>query len=191
MRKLNIPVGISDFEKIRNGGFYYIDKSGLITEILNEKAEVTLITRPRRFGKTLGMSMLESFFDIRKDSKELFEGLEIAEHQALCDEWMNQYPTIFVSFRQVDGLNFTGAYDMLTWVISELYKEHRYLLDSDRIDTSDKEIAKQLEWGQASMKNMKGSLMLLTRMMQQHYGKPVILLIDEYDVFVIIVYNKG
>ena len=107
MKKLNIPVGISDFEKIRNGGFYYIDKSGLITEILNEKAEVTLITRPRRFGKTLGMSMLESFFDIRKDSKELFEGLEIAEHQALCDEWMNQYPTVFVSFRQVDGLDFT------------------------------------------------------------------------------------
>ena len=108
MKKLNIPVGISDFEKIRNGGFYYIDKSGLITEILDEKAEVTLITRPRRFGKTLGMSMLESFFDIRKDSKELFDGLEIAEHQVLCDEWMNQYPTVFVSFRQVDGL-YSGS----------------------------------------------------------------------------------
>ena len=131
MRKLNIPVGISDFEKIRNGGFYYIDKSGLITEILNEKAEATLITRPRRFGKTLGMSMLESFFDIRKDSKELFEGLEIAEHQALCDEWMNQYPTVFVSFRQVDGLDFTGAYDMLTMVIADLYNKHLYLLDSE------------------------------------------------------------
>ena len=130
MKKLNIPVGISDFEKIRNGGFYYIDKSGLITEILNEKAEVTLITRPRRFGKTLGMSMLESFFDIRKDSKELFEGLEITENQALCVEWMNQYPTIFVSFRQVDGLNFTGAYDMLTMVIADLYNKHLYLLDS-------------------------------------------------------------
>lgn len=91
MRKLNIPVGILDFEKIRNSGFYYIDKSGLITEILNEKAEVTLITRPRRFGKTLGMSMLESFFDIRKDSRKLFEGLEITKNQALCDEWMNQW----------------------------------------------------------------------------------------------------
>ena len=91
MRKLNIPVGILDFEKIRNSGFYYIDKSGLITEILNEKAEVTLITRPRRFGKTLGMSMLESFFDIRKDSRKLFERLEITKNQALCDEWMNQW----------------------------------------------------------------------------------------------------
>ena len=183
MRILNIPVGVSNFEEIRKNGYYYIDKSGLIGELLSRTGtKVTLITRPRRFGKTLVMSMLENFFDIRKDSRALFEGLEIAGDQALCDAWMNQYPTIFVSFRQVDGLNFTGAYDMLTWVISELYKKHRYLQDSDRIGTSDKEIAKQLEWGQASLKDTKGSLLLLTRMMQQHYGKPVILLIDEYDV---------
>lgn len=183
MRTLNIPVGVSNFEEIRKNGYYYIDKSELIGELLSRTGtKVTLITRPRRFGKTLGMSMLENFFDIRKDSRALFEGLEIARDQALCDAWMNQYPTIFVSFRQVDGLDFTGAYDMLTWVISELYKKHRYLLDSDRIGTSDKEIAKQLEWGQASLKDTKGSLLLLTRMMQQHYGKPVILLIDEYDV---------
>ncbi len=183
MGTLNIPVGVSNFEEIRKNGYYYIDKSGLIGELLSRTGtKVTLITRPRRFGKTLGMSMLENFFDIRKDSRALFEGLEIARDQALCDAWMNQYPTIFVSFRQVDGLDFTGAYDMLTWVISELYKKHRYLLDSDRIGTSDKEIAKQLEWGQASLKDTKGSLLLLTRMMQQHYGKPVILLIDEYDV---------
>lgn len=183
MMTLNIPVGVSNFEEIRKNGYYYIDKSGLIGELLSRTGtKVTLITRPRRFGKTLGMSMLENFFDIRKDSRALFEGLEIAGDQALCDAWMNQYPTIFVSFRQVDGLDFTGAYDMLTWVISELYKKHRYLLDSDRIGTSDKEIAKQLEWGQASLKDTKGSLLLLTRMMQQHYGKPVILLIDEYDV---------
>ena len=192
MTHLNIPVGISDFAEIRQNGYYYVDKTGLIAEVLKAQAvKVTLITRPRRFGKTLGMSMLESFFDIRKDSRALFEGLEISENQALCDAWMNQYPTIFVSFRQVDGLNFTGAYDMLTWVISELYKEHHYLLDSDSIGTSDKEIAKQLEWGQASMKDMKGSLMLLTRMMQRHYGKPIILLIDEYDVPVAKANNNG
>ena len=191
MKQLNIPVGISDFEKIRNGEFYYIDKSSLITEILKEKAEVTLITRPRRFGKTLGMSMLESFFDIRKDSRKLFDDLEIAEYQALCDEWMNQYPTVFVSFRQVDGLDFVGAYDMLTWVISELYKKHLYLLDSDKIDNTDKEIVKRLVRGDASLKDIKGSLLLLTRMMQQHYGKPVILLIDEYDVPVAKANNNG
>lgn len=191
MRKVNVPVGISDFEKIRSDGFYYIDKSGLIAEILNTKAEVTLITRPRRFGKTMCMSMLENFFDIRKDGKSLFDGLEIAKHQTLCAEWMNQYPTIFVSFRQVDGLDFAGAYDMLTWVISELYKKHLYFLESDRIDDCDKEIVRQLIRGNASLKDTKGSLMLLTRLLQQYYGKPVILLIDEYDVPVAKANNNG
>lgn len=183
MRELSIPVGVSDFEEIRKNGYYYIDKSGLIKELLDSTGtEVTWITRPRRFGKTLGMSMLENFFDIRKDSCQLFEGLEVTNHQTLCDEWMNQYPTIFVSFRQVDGLDFTGAYDMLTWVISELYKKHLYLLESDRINECDKEIARQLIRGNASLKDTKGSLLLLTRLLEQYYGKPVILLIDEYDV---------
>ena len=122
MNEMNVPVGVSNFEEIRKNGYYYIDKSELIRELLsNTGTKATVITRPRRFGKTLGMSMLESFFDIRKDSRKLFEGLEIAENQALCDAWMNRYPTAFVSFRQVDGLDFAGAYDMLTWVISELY----------------------------------------------------------------------
>lgn len=182
MKDLNIPVGVSDFEKIRKSGFYYIDKSGLIADLLKKTAEVTLITRPRRFGKTLGMSMLANFFDIRKNSKKIFEGLEIWNYQSLCNEWMNQYPTIFVSFRQVDGLNFTGAYDMLTTVISELYKEHLYLLDSEKINEYDKALAKQLIRGIASVKDTKNSLLFLTRLMQQHYGKPTVLLIDEYDV---------
>lgn len=183
MKLLSIPVGVSDFEEIRRNGYYYVDKSGLIGELLSTTGtKVTLITRPRRFGKTLGMSMLESFFDIRKDNKALFEELEIAKRHELCMEWMNQWPTVFVSFRQVDGLNFNSAYDMLTLVISELYKKHLYLLDSDKVDGYDKEIVKQLIQGTASAKDMKGSLMLLTRLMYQQYGKPVILLIDEYDV---------
>ena len=182
MKNLNIPVGVSDFEKIRKSGYYYIDKSGLIADLLKKTAEVTLITRPRRFGKTLGMSMLANFFDIRKNSKKIFEGLEIWNYQSLCNEWMNQYPTIFVSFRQVDGLNFTGAYDMFTTVISELYKEHLYLLDSEKINEYDKALAKQLIRGIASVKDTKNSLLFLTRLMQQHYGKPTVLLIDEYDV---------
>ena len=183
MKAMNIPVGVSDFAEIRQNGYYYVDKSGLISALLQTAAtKVTLITRPRRFGKTLGMSMLESFFDIRKDNKALFEELEIAKRHELCMEWMNQWPTVFVSFRQVDGLNFNSAYDMLTLVISELYKKHLYLLDSDKLDSFDKEIVKQLIQGTASAKDMKGSLMLLTRLMYQQYGKPVILLIDEYDV---------
>ena len=183
MKLLRIPVGVSDFAEIRRNGYYYVDKSGLIGELLGTTGtKVTLITRPRRFGKTLGMSMLESFFDIRKDNKALFEELEIAKRHELCMEWMNQWPTVFVSFRQVDGLNFNSAYDMLTLVISELYKKHLYLLDSDKVDSFDKEIVKQLIQGTASTKDTKGSLMLLTRLMYQQYGKPVILLIDEYDV---------
>ena len=183
MKLLRIPVGVSDFAEIRRNGYYYVDKSGLIGELLGTTGtKVTLITRPRRFGKTLGMSMLESFFDIQKDNKTLFEGLEIANRHDLCTEWMNQWPTVFVSFRQVDGLNFNSAYGMLTLVISELYKKHLYLLDSDKVDGYDKEIVKQLIQGTASTKDTKGSLMLLTRLMCQQYGKPVILLIDEYDV---------
>ena len=192
MKEMNIPVGVSDFEEIRKNGYYYIDKSGLIGELISRTGtKVTLITRPRRFGKTLGMSMLESFFDIRKDSKELFEGLEITENQALCVEWMNQYPTIFVSFRQVDGLNFTGAYDMLTMVIADLYNKHLYLLDSKSATEFQKTAFEHLAHGNGSIKEVKSSLMLLTTMMQSYYAKPVILLIDEYDVPVAKANNNG
>ena len=139
MTNLNIPVGISDFEKIRNNGFYYVDKSGLIAEIFkDEPTEVTLITRPHRFGKTLGMSMLKSFFDIRKDNKELFEGLEISENTSLCKEWMNQWPTIFFTLKDIDGLNFDEAYGQLAAQISNLFKEYTYLLDSENVDIDDK-----------------------------------------------------
>ena len=105
MAHLNIPVGISDFAEIRQNGYYYVDKTGLIAEILKAQAvKVTLITRPRRFGKTLGMSTLENFFNIRKDSRTLFQGLEIVDNSVLCQKWMNQCPTIFLSFKDVDGL---------------------------------------------------------------------------------------
>lgn len=105
MTHLNIPVGISDFAEIRQNGYYYVDKTGLIAEVLKAQAvKVTLITRPRRFGKTLGMSTLENFFSIRKDSAVLFQGLGIMNASALCQKWMNQCPTIFLSFKDVDGL---------------------------------------------------------------------------------------
>ena len=182
MKALNIPVGISNFEKIRNNGFYYVDKTGLIEELLKTEAEVTLITRPRRFGKTLGMSMLESFFDIRKNSRKLFEGVEIARQSELCSKWMNQYPTVSVSFRQVDGLNFTSAYDMLTMVFADLYNKHLYLLEDSHVTEFQKKTFTNIAHGCGSEKEVKSSLVLLTTMMQQHYGKAVVLLIDEYDV---------
>ena len=183
MRKLDVPVGVSNFKEIREKGYYYIDKSGLIAELLDYTGvNVTLITRPRRFGKTLGMSMLENFFDIRKDSKELFEGLEISKRQDLCEKWMNQYPTIFISFRRVDGLTFTSAFDMLKTVICELYNEHLYLLNDKDTTEYQKTAFLHISRGCASETEIKGSLQLLLSMMRVHYEKPVILLMDEYDV---------
>ena len=183
MKKLNIPVGISDFAKIRDRKYYYVDKTNLIAELLKEEtAEVTLITRPRRFGKTMAMSMLSHFFDIRKDSKAMFQGLKIAEDTDLCDEWMNQWPVLFISFRRVDGLNFESAFGMLQETITDIYGDHLYLLDSPRISSYQKEIMDRILRKTASEEEIKASILLLTKLMQAHYGKPVILLIDEYDV---------
>ena len=183
MKKLNIPVGISDFAKIRDRKYYYVDKTKLISDLLEEEtAEVTLITRPRRFGKTMAMSMLSHFFDIRKDSKAMFQGLKIAENTELCDEWMNQWPVLFLSFRRVDGLNFQGAYGMLQATITDVCENHLYLMDSPQVSAYPKEVMDRLLRGTASEKETKGSLLMLTKMMEAHYGKPAILLIDEYDV---------
>ena len=183
MACLNIPVGVSDFAEIRKNGYYYVDKSGLIEELLRTTAtKVTLITRPRRFGKTLGMNMFAEFFDIRKDSRALFEGLEIDANTELCNRWMNQWPTIFFSLRRVDGLDFSGAYDMLCSVITELCDSHRYLLDSEKISPYDRSVIKNILNFDASESDIKNSLLSLTRAMQAYYGKQVILLLDEYDV---------
>ena len=161
-------------------------------EILKtESTAVTLITRPRRFGKTLGMSMMSSFFDIRKDSRTLFEGLEIFNDRVLCSKWMNQYPTIFLSFKDVDGLSFASAYNMLSATVTDLYKEHLYLLDSDKINLYDKKIIGRIVEGKASVTEVKKSLELLIEVMRVHYGKPVILLLDEYDVPVAKASNHG
>ena len=192
MNSREIPVGTSDFADIRQNGYYYVDKTVLISELLKTASnKVTLITRPRRFGKSLGMSMLENFFDIRKDSKALFAGLKISQNQVLCDEWMNQYPTISISFSRVFGLNYTKAYDLLTMVIADLFNKHLYLLQDGKGTDFEKSTFKHLADGCASEKEIKSSLLLLTGMMQDYYGKPVILLIDEYDVPVEKANNNG
>ena len=176
-------MGISDFEKIRENGYYYVDKSGLISELLErETAEVTLITRPRRFGKTLGMSMLANFFDIRKDSSRLFDGLEITKNKTLCERWMNQCPTILFSLKDIDGLTFLNAYNQMQMQIANLYKEYTYLLDSDEIDPDDKNLFLQIKAGNANETQISRSLNLLMRMMHRYYKKQVVLLLDEYDV---------
>ena len=186
MNDLKIPVGISDFAKIQNYGYYYADKTGLIADLLEkETAEVTLITRPRRFGKTMGMSMLANFFDIRKDSKAMFEGLEISKNAALCSEWMNQWPVLFLTFKDVDGLTFASAKEMLLNRIAAIYNDYSYLLEGTRVQENDRKVFERLAdevSGNPTDAMLKTSIVLLMRLMRNHYGKPVILLIDEYDV---------
>ena len=192
MTDLKIPVGISDFAKIRKYHYYYVDKTGLIEDLLEkETAEVTLITRPRRFGKTMGMSMLANFFDIRRDSQAMFEGLEIAQNTALCREWRNQWPVLFLSFKRVDGLDFGSAYEMLCTVIAEVCVTHGYLQESARVAQYDKNLLKRIEAGTATRVELKNSFVTLTRAMAAHYGKPVILLLDEYDVPIAKASAKG
>jgi hypothetical protein len=183
MNEIKIPVGRSGFADIRKNGYYYVDKSGLIRDILKtDGRQVTLITRPRLFGKTLGMSMLAEFFDIRKDSKELFSGFSISKDNQLCKSWMNQYPTLFLSLKSVDGLDIAKAYDKLSAIVADLYKEHLYLTESEKVDSFSKEMYCQVASQKASQGTVENSLLNLTRMMQAYYGKPVILLMDEYDV---------
>ena len=183
MKLLNIPVGISDFEKIRKNQYYYIDKTGLINGLLqNEPAEVTLITRPRRFGKTLAMSMFASFLDIRKNNRTLFEGLEVSEYEHLCELWMNQWPVIFFSFKNVDGLSFDSAYGQLVYDMGSLFEEHSYLLSSEKISNNEKEIFRRIKERTAGEIETSRSLQFLSRIMNKHYGKTAVLLLDEYDV---------
>lgn len=183
MKKIDFPVGISDFSKIRENEYYYIDKTGLICEVLkNPGTEVTLITRPRRFGKTLGMSMLAEFFDIEKDSRKIFQGLEISNHEKLCHAWQNQRPTVFLTFKNVDGLSFDSAYGQLKYEIGRLYEEYAYLLDSEHISDNERQIYERIRKQAAGEVEVTRSLQLLLQLMNKYYGKQAILLLDEYDV---------
>ena len=192
MKNLNIPVGISDFERIRELNYYYVDKTGLIKTLLQgEMDQVTLITRPRRFGKTMAMNMVASFLDIRKDSKELFDGLEISKEKEICKNWMNQYPTLFLSLKDVDGTTFENAFNMLKFVISSLCSQNSYLETGENIRENEKDIFSRLRSQTASITDIKGSIVTIINMMQSYYEKPVILLIDEYDVPIAKASNNG
>lgn len=180
--RMKFPLGIDNFEKVRSEQYYYIDKTLFIKELLSKQFEASLVTRPRRFGKTLTMSMADAFFDISRDSKAYFEGLEIYKDRELCNTWLNQWPTIFLTLKSVEGLDFKGAYGMMVVLIANLCKKYAFLGESGLVDQDDKAVFRDLKAQRASMENLKDSLLLLTRMMKAHYGKSVILLIDEYDV---------
>ncbi len=180
--KVKLPLGVDSFQKLRTNNCYYIDKTGFIEELLEETFSVNLITRPRRFGKTLTMSMLSEFFDLRKDSRPIFEGLEITACTDLCRQWMNQWPVLFLTLKDIQGSTFEEAFDLLQFAVSSLCMEHDYLENSDQVKNADKKIFARLLNQEGTRADIKTALVVLTRMMEAHYGKPVILLIDEYDV---------
>ena len=182
MSKLVLPVGTDSFSKIRSGNYYYIDKTLLIKHLIELPKEVTLVTRPRRFGKSLNMSMLDDFFNIDKKSENLFKGLKIDEDKELCDKWMNKYPTIFVSFKDVGGNTYQYAVEQLKSVISNLYKKYTYLLADERMDEDDVEEFRRIKARKENDAEITDSLILLAKMLRIYHNKQVIILIDEYDV---------
>ena len=188
MRK-KLPIGIDSFEKLRTNDFYYVDKTGFIADLLRDWGEVNLFTRPRRFGKTLNMSMLKCFFEIGTD-KSLFDGLKIAENKELCAEYQGQFPVIFISLKSVDGLTFESATAALRTLIGNEASRFQFLRDSDKLSDEEKTLYRQLvqtgtaQGGIYAMTDeaLSASLKTLSQLLAKHYGRKVVILIDEYDV---------
>ena len=176
---LKLPVGIDDFYKLRKSEFYYVDKTKLIEQLLNNWGEVNLFTRPRRFGKTLNMSMLRAFFEIGTDPT-LFDGLYISENKELCREYMGKYPVIFISLKGVDGMTFSRAKNMLAEILKEEADRHYYLKSSDKLTEEDKEQFRKILLG--TDETIENSIKTLSRFLYKHYGQKTIIIIDEYDV---------
>lgn len=176
---LKLPVGIENFEDIRKQGFYYIDKTMLVEQLLQNWGKVNLFTRPRRFGKTLCMSMIRSFFEIGTDPT-LFEGLYISQNKALCDEYMGKYPIIFLSLKGVDGLTYEEAYIRFKTIITNEVRRHYVLKSSDKL--MKEEIAQYEKLLAGTADDITDSIRLLSELLYKHYGKKTIIIIDEYDV---------
>lgn len=178
---IKLPVGIENFEKIRRDGFYYVDKTGLIEQLLNNWGEVNLFTRPRRFGKTLNMSMLKCFFEIGTD-QSLFEGLYISKNKALCDAYMGKYPVISISLKGVNADSYENARSLLKRIVMEEAKMHRIIMSGNRLDDIDKAEYMSLVTGEMGEDTLVYSMKTLTVLLEKYYEKKVIVLIDEYDV---------
>ena len=183
---LKLPVGIESFEEIRSDGYYYVDKTKLIEQLVDSRGKVNLFTRPRRFGKTLNMSMLKAFFEIGAAS-ELFDGLYISHNKKLCDDNMGKYPVIFLSLKNVEGLDFQAAKYQMIEIIAKEAKRFVYLKHSDRMDIDDKSTYAsliRLEDGRYEMRDeaLYASLQTLSELLYKHHGRKTVILIDEYDV---------
>ena len=181
MLKKRLPVGIENFEKIRRDGFYYVDKTDLIKELLENWGEVNLFTRPRRFGKTLNMSMFQCFFEIGCD-KSLFDGLRIAEESTLCETYMGKFPVISISLKGIDAADYETARNLMVKVVNEEARRFQFLTESSRLTDTDKMLFGQLLQKEMDDETLFCSLRELTELLRKHYEKQVIVLIDEYDV---------
>ena len=176
-----LPIGIENFEKLRQEDFYYIDKTRLIEQLLTRWGEVNLFTRPRRFGKSLNMSMLQSFFEIGKD-KTLFDGLRISDNQELCEEYQGKFPVVSVSLKGINGATYEEARRFLIKIINEEARRLSVLSDSTELDETDHELLTQLKKKEMTNDSLVYSIRELTELLEKHYGSKVIVLIDEYDV---------
>ena len=176
-----LPIGIENFEKLRQEDFYYIDKTRLIEQLLTRWGEVNLFTRPRRFGKSLNMSMLQSFFEIGKD-KTLFDGLRISDNQELCEKYQGKFPVVSVSLKGINGATYEEARRFLIKTINEEARRLSVLSDSTELDETDHELLTQLKKKEMTNDSLVYSIRELTELLEKHYGSKVIILIDEYDV---------
>lgn len=176
-----LPIGIENFEKLRQEDFYYIDKTRLIEQLLTRWGEVNLFTRPRRFGKSLNMSMLQSFFEIGKD-KTLFDGLRISDNQELCEKYQGKFPVVSVSLKGINGATYEEARRFLIKTINEEARRLSVLSDSTELDETDHELLTQLKKKEMTNDSLVYSIRELTELLEKHYGSKVIVLIDEYDV---------
>ncbi len=184
--QIKLPVGVDRFEEIRREGFYYVDKTSLIAQLLESRGEVNLFTRPRRFGKTLNMTMLRSFFEIGTD-ETLFDGLAIQKNKKLCEAYLGKYPVVFLSLKGVDGLNFEQAKYRLTELIGMEAERFHFLGESERLTENEKQRYRSLihlSKGQYTMNTeiLTSALQVLSMLLYRHYGRQTIILIDEYDV---------
>lgn len=179
--KLSLPIGIEDFKEVRKDGYYYVDKTALIEQVLEKRSKVTLFTRPRRFGKSLNMSMLKNFFEIGTDAA-LFEGLHISKNTQMCEKYMGKYPVIAVSLKGVDAATYEEAFDQLVDIMNNNAAEFSFLQNSDSLTDYEKERFIKLLDDQMNQKIMGSSMLWLTKLLEKHYNKKVVVLIDEYDV---------
>ena len=180
MARLTLPVGQTDFRDIRTSGRYYIDKTMYISQIVRDGAVALQFTRPRRFGKTTFQSMLRAFFDIREDNRDIFTGLAIMDDKEAVEEWMNKWPVIHLTFKDIDGLDFDEAYYKLSATVSYLYKSYLFL--ANECSGVDIELFTKILDRKASPVELGDSLFFLASLLYKHYGKKVIFILDEYDV---------